>query len=135
MSKIISISSYILLGLSALFFILFWFDVIDVNFFIIWSYILFGLAAISAIVFPIVSLILNPKKAVRSLISVGVIAVLALISYLIASDSIPNFLGADKFNISATTSRMVGTGLWAMYILGIVAVLSILYTEVSKIFK
>lgn len=135
MSKIISISSYILLGLSALFFILFWFDVIDVNFFIIWSYILFGLAAISAIVFPIVSLILNPKKAVRSLISVGVIAVLAFISYLIASDSIPNFLGADKFNISATTSRMVGTGLWAMYILGIVAVLSILYTEVSKIFK
>lgn len=135
MSKIISISSYILLGLSALFFILFWFDVIDVNFFIIWSYILFGLAAVSAIIFPIVSLILNPKKAVRSLISVGVIAVLAFISYLIASDSIPNFLGADKFNISATTSRMVGTGLWAMYILGIVAVLSILYTEVSKIFK
>ncbi len=135
MSKIISILSYVLLGLSALFFLLFWFDVIDVNIFIIWSYILFGIAAVSAIAFPLISLILNPKKAVRSLISVGVIGVLALISYLIASDSIPHFLGAQKFDISATTSRLVGTGLWAMYILGIIAVLSILYTEVSKIFK
>ncbi len=135
MSKIISILSYVLLGLSALFFLLFWFDVIDVNIFIIWSYILFGIAAVSAIAFPLISLILNPKKAVRSLISVGVIGVLALISYLIASDSIPHFLGAQKFDISATTSRLVGTGLWAMYILGIIAVFSILYTEVSKIFK
>jgi len=135
MSKIISILSYVLLGVSALFFLLFWFDVIDVNLFIIWSYILFGIAGVSAILFPLVSLILNPKKAVRSLISVGVLGVLALISYLIASDSIPHFIGAQKFDISATTSKMVGTGLWAMYILGIVAVLSILYTEVSKIFK
>ena len=135
MSKIISILSYALLGLSALFFLLFWFDVIDVNIFIIWSYILFGIAGASAILFPLVNLILNPKKAVRSLISVGILAVLALISYLIASDAIPNFTGAQKFDISATTSKMVGTGLWAMYILGLVAVLSILYTEVSKIFK
>ena len=41
----------------------------------------------------------------------------------------------QKYNISSSTSNMVGMGLWSFYILAVIAVSSIVITELSKKFS
>ena len=71
----------------------------------------------------------------RSLVSIAILGGLILISYLMASSEIPTFFGYEKFNITETSSRMVGTGLISMYLFFVLAVFGILYTEIRGAFK
>lgn len=106
-----------------------------VNLFIVWAYILVGAAFAGAIVFPIIFIITNFKKAKSSLIGLGALGLVVLLAYLLASDEIPKFLGYEEFNITASLSRSVGTYLYTSYILGSLAIAAMLFAGVSKIFK
>ncbi len=134
-SKIVSIISYILLGVCAILGIFFYTNVITENPFIIWAYILLGLAASIALIFSIINIFQSKENAKNSLIYLLIVGVLLFISYLLASSSIPHFFGSDAFNITAGVSRFVGTGLYMMYICGILAFLSVIYSEVSSAFR
>ena len=63
----------------------------------------------------------------------------ALVSYLLASPEMPQFLGANKFindgTLTTQVAKMVDTGLYATYILLGIAILSILVTAVTNAFK
>jgi hypothetical protein len=59
--------------------------------------------------------------------------VVYLIAYFMASDEVTDHF--SKFNVSPTESKQVGTGLFVFYILAAGAVLSAVYTEVSKLRK
>lgn len=139
MAKILSYVSYLLLAIGVIFVGLFFFGAMDegtfANSFIIWSYILFGIAAVAVLGFAIFQLVSRPKQAMGALMGIGALGVVVLLSYIFASGEIPQFLGYEKFDITEGLSKYVGTGLWSMYILGILAVVSIIYTEVSKAFK
>ena len=106
-----------------------------------WSFVLIAIAAIAAIGFPIVNMITNPAGSKKALISVAVIAVVIAVSYAMANGDILIFPGYKEFfydDISMDPhkfSRYVGTGLWTMYILGAISVLSMVYVEVAKFFK
>ena len=134
LSTILSKGLYALLGISVLLVVLFFGGIwVTESALIIWSYLLLGIAAVAAVLFPIIYLVQNPKKAKGALFSVAGLLVIFGISYLIASDAVLN--SYEKYDIDAAISRRVGMGLIAMYILGFGAVGAIIYSAVSRLIK
>jgi len=103
---------------------------------LIWSYILLILTAIAALVFPLVTVFTNTKALVRLVGVLAGAAILILISYLLASDNPINIIGyTGTANRDPGTLKMVDTTLFVTYMLFGLALLSILYSIISKAFK
>jgi len=94
------------------------------------SYALLGVAALATIVFPIIHMVKNPDTAKRTGISIIGLLIIFGISFVFAKDDI-----ITKFDYSAADYKLVGAALIGMYILVFGTVLSILYSEISGIFK
>ena len=69
----------------------------------------------------------------KTLISVGAFLAVLLISYVMASGSIEGLTPADKSEVTESTSKWVGTGLIAFYILAVVAVTTLAFSGVKKV--
>ena len=100
------------------------------NYGIIICYILLAVAVLTAVVFPIIQLAKNPKGAKGALVGIGALVVVVAISFALSSDSNPS-----KIEITAEAAKQVDTGLFAFYILAIVAIGALVYSEVAKLFK
>jgi len=148
--KLVQIMMYVLLGVSLIMIIAFYFGGTESITFtsgkeysypgftdnmIYWAYALFIISTLSALLFPIISLVTDIKKAKNSLIGIVGLAVIVGLAYVLASGVIPTFHNFEKFNITESISKSVGTGLYTTYLLGGMAILGILYTEISKSFK
>lgn len=98
------------------------------------AYILIGIALLAAIVLPLVQSFSNPRALLGALVGVVAIAVLFFIGYSIAgSEVLPVYV---RNNVSSeVTSKMIGGALITMYILILLAIVSIVVTEISKIFN
>lgn len=106
---------------------------------LIWAYILVAFGAGVAVISGLMHMVTDKKAAKRGVITLILFAIVAGISYIFASDSIPQFIGVDKFindgTLTAQVSKMVDTGLYATYILIGVAILSIAFSSVTRLFK
>lgn len=106
---------------------------------IAWSNVLLAVGAGIAILSGIIQMATDLRAAKKGLISLGAIVVVAIIAYSLASDTIPQFIGVDKFiaegTLTPNIAKMVDTGLIATYFLFGIAVLSIAWSSVSQIFK
>lgn len=93
------------------------------------------IVALLAIVFGIVmSIMSNPSGVIRSIVSIAVLGIIFGIGYSMASDAVKPFY--QNFGVTdPSTSQMIGAGLLTVYILSGLAVVGILFTEVSKFFK
>lgn len=100
------------------------------NYGIIITYILLAVATVTAIGFPLLRLIQNPKGAKGALIGVGILAVILGISYALSSDVNPS-----KMEIAPEDVKLVDMGLFTFYILAVAAIGSTVYAEVSKMLK
>jgi len=96
---------------------------IDVGLFL--SYILIGLCAVAAIVMPLIKALDDPQSLKKSLIGIGVLVIVMVIAYVIADGTV--YEKADT-----ATSKRVGAGLITFYILTVVAIGGIIYTEIKK---
>ncbi len=101
--------------------------------------VLLFIAAASVIVFSIVNFILNllstPKKALRSLIPLVVLGLVFLFAYSSASDAVlnmPTYEGQDNV---PDILKWSGAGLITAYIFFGLAIASILFVEIAKLFK
>jgi hypothetical protein len=146
--KIISIILYVLMGVSIVLVALFYFgkvvpgtegtnmeEPVITGKILIWAAILVIITAGLALIFPIIQLLTNLKSAKGGLFILLGVAVLIFIAYTLASNevlSIPGYTGTD--NVPGTL-KIAGTGLFTTYILAGLAVLSILYSEISTYFK
>lgn len=128
-------SSYVLMGISALATILFYAGTITESLFLIWAYFLFFIAVASTLVFSFMRIFSSAKSAKQGLMSLGILVILVFIAWLIASPEIPQFLGVEEFNVTPAISRNVGTVLIVTYILFIVAIGSMLYYAVKNMFS
>ena len=102
---------------------------------LLWAGILAGLTALLSLVFPIIHMVANPKAIKRTVLTLVGVAVLIFIAWILASDAVldmPHYEGHDNV---PKTLKLAGTGLYTTYILAGLAVLSILYSEISKYFK
>ena len=148
--KLVQIMMYVLLGVSLIMIVAFYFGGTESITFasgkeysypsftdnmIYWTYALFIISTLSAILFPIAALVTDIKKAKNTVIGIVGLAVIVGLAYVLASDAIPTFHNFEKFNITESISKSVGTGLFTTYLLGGIAILGILFTEISKSFK
>ena len=96
--------------------------------------LMLAVATLVIVSFSVKNMITNSKSAKKTLLTGGGLIAVLLLSYFgLASDEV--LVSYQKYNISAATSNMVGMGLWSFYILSIIAVASIVITELSKKFS
>lgn len=106
---------------------------------LVWAYILVAFGAGVAIIASLLHMFTDKKAAKGGIISIVFLGVVALIAYLLASPEIPQFIGVDRFindgTLNERVAKMVDTGLIATYILLALAILSIAFSSVSRLFK
>ena len=100
-----------------------------------WAYILLIITLALAVVFQLLSMFSSVKALKRAGIVLGIAAVFIFISYQLADDTILNLIQYSGPDNVPATLKWVGTGLIFTYILGILAILSILYTAIANIFR
>lgn len=106
--------------------------------FIGWAYVLIGLAAAAAIIPSLIQLVTQPKNAVKTVISIGIVVALILVAYAMADGTVfttaqlPGYDGPDNV---PETLKFADTMIYTTYFLLAGAILSIIYVEVSNIFK
>jgi len=133
-SKIVRWVLYVLMGVSVLLSVLFYAGGIDSGTLIQWGYFLTIATLVIAIASPIYGFIQSPGDIKKILISFGLVAVVAIVSYSLAGNSFSN-IKLETLNITAQTSKLVGMGLLATYITAALAIVAILYSSIIKIFK
>ena len=110
-----------------------------VNSNLIWAYILTAITAGIAILAGLANMVTDKKAAKGGLISLAFMGSVILVSYLLASPEIPQFIGVEKFlndgTLNENVAKLVDTGLYATYILLAVAILSIAGMSVVRLFK
>ena len=110
-----------------------------VNSNLVWAYILIAFGAGVAILAGLFHTVSDKKAAKGGIISLVFLGAVALISYVLASPEIPNFIGVDKFlnngTLTESIAKMVETGLYATYILLGIAILSIAMSSVMRLFR
>ncbi len=106
---------------------------------LIWAYILIAFGAGVAVIAGIMQTVTDKKAAKGGVISLVFMGAVALVSYMMASSEIPQFIGVDKFindgSLTEGIAKLVDTGLYATYILLAIAVLSIVLTPVVRMFR
>ena len=95
---------------------------------------LIGIAVVTTLGFSLLGMATNPKKAKSALIGVGVLVVICAVSYFMSGNEVHSNIDGDIL-ADAGTSQLSEGGLIAFYILGVVAIGSIVFAEVSKMIK
>ena len=96
------------------------------------TYVLLVIGVLAALVMPLVQAVMSdPKSLIKSLIGLGIIGVVYLIGYAMAGSEVTAHY--TEFGIDSGISKMVGGLLNTMYLLMIVAIVGIIFTEVSKV--
>ncbi|MEM6722250.1 MAG: hypothetical protein AAF611_23185 [Bacteroidota bacterium] len=84
-----------------------------------------------ALFFGIKNLATNPQALKKSLVFIAVFAIIAILSYVSATDAIPENLG-DDISVTAGESKYVGTGIYMFYFLAGIAILSMVGFGIKK---
>lgn len=105
-----------------------------------WILICFVAVAIAAIVFFLVVKLANnfkeqPGYWKKFLLLVAIVLIVCVVSYVLSKGNDVTLALMEKNNISESTSKLIGAACWMVYILVIGAAVSIVYTEVAKMFK
>ena len=99
----------------------------------VWTYILLFSAIGLVIVLSLINMAKNPKSAVRSLIGIGLLAVVVLVSYFFSSTTPVVTPGAVYENPMAL--RISDIGLYTTYAMLVAAILAIVVSEGVKLFR
>ncbi len=95
------------------------------------AYIIFAITLLFVLFFVIKGVFAGNIK--NTLMAVGAFLLVIIISYVLA-DGTP-MVKADGNTLSASDSKWIGTGLYAFYILAILAIGSMIFSGVKKITK
>lgn len=99
-----------------------------------YTYILIGIAIVVAVIFPLVNIVKNPKGSMRTLMGLLLMVVVLGIGYLLSkTDPIPNS-GGGYFD-DAATLKLTDTGLYATYLMLVLAFGVILFGEIKNAIK
>lgn len=147
MHKILTIAKWALMLISVVLFALFFTNVVPLsdmqsqiengttNMFLGWALVLLIVCAVTAVAFPVVNMIANPKSAIKTIIALAVVAVIFGISYAMSSGALdsmaPTLVESDE-----STRLWSGAGLNALYITLTLTILAVIASEVyAKIKK
>lgn len=143
-NKIVQILLWVLMGITVVLAVIFYAgDVVEgtqgnleepviTETFIHWAYLLMGLAAGLTVIFSVLNLVLNPQGAKKALVAILGTGVVVFVAWLLADDTVlnlPHYTGDDNV---PSTLKMVDTGLFTTYLLAGLAVVAIIYSEISR---
>lgn len=104
-----------------------------------WTYLLLIFSVVALVGFAIYQMATNFAEAKKGLMAMAFMGVVVLIAYMMASDAMPTFFGAQKFiddgTVTPSVMKWVDTGLIATYLVLGISVVSIIYASLSRIFK
>jgi hypothetical protein len=103
--------------------------------FLDWGKILFFCATALAIVFEIAAVVSRPKNAIPTLISLLVLGTVVLIAYSLGDPTPLNLVGYEGPDNVPSMLIMSDTFIYTMYFLFGIAVLTIAYSEISRMFR
>ena len=148
-NKIVNIMLWIIMGITAILAISFITNIssdtdnpemrswLDTN--LVWTYILLILSLVLLVFFGVKEMLTSFKESKKGMLSLLIIAAIVLVSYLLASDEIPKFLGSDKFVeqgiLTPFVSKMVDTGLYTTYAFFVLSIIAFIYSSVSRFFR
>lgn len=104
------------------------------NNYMLLGYLAIGLTAFFAILFPIIFMIQNPKNILKLLGAIVVVVIIGFICYSVARNTL-NIEQLETLKTTAATSKWVGASLYFTYIIGGLAVISIIFSGISSFFK
>ena len=104
-----------------------------INIGIILTYIMIGFGAVIAIGFGIKKMLSNTQNTKKTVYTIVGLTAILLFSYFMASDEVVKSF--EKYEITSSVSKQVGTGLISFYILIFGAIITVLYAEISNIFS
>jgi FlaA1/EpsC-like NDP-sugar epimerase len=148
-SRLLTIILWIILAVSAVLIVSLMVNISDnnadstmggwINTNLVWTYILMIIGAGIALLAGLYQMVTNISSAKKSLISLAAIAVVAVVAYSLASNEIPQFFGVEKFvadgTLTPNIAKIVDTGLIATYLLFGGAILAIVWSSISQVFK
>ena len=102
---------------------------------IVTSYIVSILCIVLWIAFSIWGVVSNIKKSIPMLISLGLFAVLFFISYAMASDEIMETWKKKPDLFTPSNVKWTDVGIFVMYAMLILTVITIVVSEITKLFK
>lgn len=105
------------------------------NYYLFWSYILVGLAVFFTVIFPLVNMITNPRSGLKTLVALVVLGGLLFVGYQLADDSIMNIPGYTGPDNIPERLKLTGMGIYMMYFMLGGAILAMVYSTISKVFK
>ena len=106
----------------------------DVDAFYLLTEIMLAAVVGITVVASLIGLFTDMKKLVSAVVVLVIVAIVWGVSYyMLASDDVVTFLGQQL--ATAEEGRMVGAGLFATYITGAIAILSIVLSPVIKLMK
>ena len=97
------------------------------------GYLLFIVAVGAAAILPLISALKSPKDLMKSLMGVGALLVLFLVSYALAGSEVTAKYVAQ--GVGEGSSKLIGAGLTMFYIVFVLALLGIVYSEINKALK
>ncbi len=104
-----------------------------------WAYVLLFVSVVVLLLFSLYQFFTNLKSAKGSLLGIGVVLLIVLISWMLGSNEYPKFFGVEKFiddgTITPTITRVIDTALYSTYIIFGLSFVALLYSSVSRYFK
>jgi hypothetical protein len=142
--KLLNILLLVLMGISLVLLGLFYFggEVKDAalptpnftNSFLNWGIILIFVSSFVTFGAELANIFLQPKKAIRTLISIGILVVIVLISYILADDTPLDFGYKNVDNVSETLI-FSDVFIFTAYITFGISIAALLYTEISRLLR
>jgi hypothetical protein len=100
-----------------------------------WTYLLTVLAVVFAIGFPALQVISNPKGGLMGLLAIVGIGVLMFVTYQLGDGTTMNIAGYNGPDNVPSRLKMTDMAIFSMYAMTAGAVIALLYSEISKLFK
>ena len=97
------------------------------------TYTMVGIGALAILYFAIKNMIQLSGESKKTFYSIGGLAIAIITAFILSSDNVlPSY---EKYNISSTTSKLIGTGLYSYTVLGIIAIALILFYTFKENWK
>jgi hypothetical protein len=99
------------------------------------AYFLIFASVATAVLFELVNSVLHPRNAKKTLLSTIAVSVVLFIGFMMADGTPLKIVGYDGADNVPSMLLLTDTGLYAFYILLIMAVLAIVVTEIIRLVK
>lgn len=106
-------------------------DSIDIGIYISYAFLVISIGA--AVFLPLVHAIKHPQGLMKSLLGIGGLVVLFVVSYALSGSELS--AKAVALGVDESGSKLIGAGLTLFYLIFVIALGGIVYSEISKALK